>query len=129
MPRSKKKAIISGKAPKAVGPYSQAVVFGDLVFVSGQIPLSAESGLLLKGDICESLRIVLKNTDEILKTAGSSLENILKVTVYITDISLFSELNDEYAKHFREPYPAREVIQVSSLPKGANVEISVIAHL
>lgn len=113
-------------APSPIGPYSQAIVHGDLVFCSGQLGLDPATGVLAVGAVQQS-RQALKNLEAVLKGAGSSLQKALKVTVYLTDLSCFSEMNEVYAQFFVPPYPARTAIQVSALPKGAAVEIDVVA--
>ena len=122
-----KKAVFTLSAPAAIGPYSQAVPLDHLLFVSGQLPIDMETGALISGDIAKEVRVIFRNIQAILEAADSSLDKILKVTVFVQDMSLFAALNEEYRKHFHEPFPAREVIQVAGLPKGAEVEISVIA--
>ncbi len=113
-------------APSPIGPYSQAIVHGDLVFCSGQLGLDPATGVLAVGAV-EQSRQALKNLEAVLKGAGSSLQKALKVTVYLTDLSCFSDMNEVYAQFFVPPYPARTAIQVSALPKGAAVEIDVVA--
>lgn len=120
------KAIATKNAPAAIGPYSQAVDCGDLIFVSGQLPINSESGEIPEG-IEAQTRQALKNVDEILKAAGLSLKNACKVTVYLSDISEFAEMNKCYGEFFSEPYPARAAIEAAALPKGAKIEIDVIA--
>ena len=116
------------KAPKAVGPYSQAVVSGNFVFVSGQIPLDPETGKMVEGDIEEKTRRVLENVSAVLESAGLSLKNVVKVTVFITDLSNFEKVNKVYSEFFGDHKPARSFVEVSSLPKGAEIEIEVIAE-
>ena len=113
-------------APSSIGPYSQAIVHGGLVFCSGQLGLDPTTGVLVDGAV-EQARQALKNLEAVLNGAGSSLHRALKVTMYLTDLSCFSEMNKVYAEFFVPPYPARTAIQVSALPKGAAVEIDVIA--
>jgi len=116
------------KAPKAVGPYSQAVVSGNFVFVSGQIPLDPETGKMVEGDIEEKTRRVLENVSAVLESVGLSLKNVVKVTVFITDLSNFEKVNKVYSKFFGDHKPARSFVEVSALPKGAEIEIEVIAE-
>jgi len=116
------------KAPKAVGPYSQAVVSGNFVFVSGQIPLNPETGKMVEGDIEEKTRRVLENVSAVLESVGLSLKNVVKVTVFITDLSNFEKVNKVYSKFFGDHKPARSFVEVSALPKGAEIEIEVIAE-
>jgi len=116
------------KAPKAVGPYSQAVVSGNFVFVSGQIPLDPETGKMVDGDIEEKTRRVLKNVSAVLESVGLSLKNVVKVTVFVTDLSNFEKVNKVYSEFFGDHKPARSFVEVSALPKGAEIEIEVIAE-
>ena len=122
-----KKCITTDKAPRAIGPYSQAVEAGGFIFVSGQIPLVPATGEIVKGDIEAQTAQVLENLREILTAAGSSLEQAVKTTVYLTDITDFSRVNDVYARYFTKEPPARVCGEVSDLPKQALVEIDVIA--
>ena len=123
------KNIISTKdAPEAIGPYSQAVDIGNLIFCSGQVPLDPETGALVSGGIKEQTEQVFKNIEAILKEAGLTTENIIKTTVFLADINDFAEMNEVYAKHFKAPYPARSAVQVAAIPKGALVEIEVICE-
>lgn len=122
-----KKCIATDKAPQAIGPYSQAVEAGGFIFVSGQIPLVPATGEIAKGDIEAQTTQVLENLREILTAAGSSLEQAVKTTVYLTDITDFSRVNDVYARYFTKEPPARVCVEVSDLPKQALVEIDVIA--
>ncbi|MFC2338023.1 MAG: RidA family protein [Negativicutes bacterium] len=122
-----KKCIATDKAPQAIGPYSQAVEAGGFVFVSGQIPLVPATGEIVKGDIEAQTTQVLENLREILTAAGSSLAQAVKTTVYLTDITDFSRVNDVYARYFTKEPPARVCVEVSDLPKQALVEIDVIA--
>lgn len=113
-------------APSPIGPYSQAVVQGDLVFCSGQLGLDPATGALVDGAAAQA-RQALKNLESVLRGAESSLHRALKVTVYLTDLSCFADINKVYAEFFVQPFPARTAVQVSALPKGAAVEIDVIA--
>lgn len=122
-----KKCIATDKAPQAIGPYSQAVEAGGFIFVSGQIPLVPATGEIVKGDIEAQTTQVLENLREILTAAGSSLAQAVKTTVYLTDITDFSRVNDVYARYFTKEPPARVCVEVSDLPKQALVEIDVIA--
>ena len=122
-----KKCIATDKAPQAIGPYSQAVEAGGFIFVSGQIPLVPATGEIAKGDIEAQTTQVLENLREILTAAGSSLAQAVKTTVYLTDITDFSRVNDVYARYFTKEPPARVCVEVSDLPKQALVEIDVIA--
>jgi 2-iminobutanoate/2-iminopropanoate deaminase len=122
-----KKVIATDKAPAAIGPYSQGVEFCRLVFVSGQLPIDAETGNMAD-TYAEQTRQSLENVRAILEEAGSSLDKVLKVTVFLKDMAMFSEMNEVYAEFFRENPPARCAVEVSELPKGALVEIEAIAH-
>jgi 2-iminobutanoate/2-iminopropanoate deaminase len=118
----------TASAPDPVGPYSQAVRFGALVFASGQIPLDPASGKLVEGEIEDQTRQVIANLEAVLKEAGSSLSAVLKTTVFLTDLSLFPRVNAVYAEHFRgDPSPARATVQVAALPLGVAVEIDAVA--
>ena len=120
------KKISTDKAPKAIGPYSQAIVVNGLVYTSGQIPLNPESGVIVGKDIKEQTERVMKNLSEVLKTAGTSLDNTVKTTCFLADINDFSSFNEVYAKHITNA-PARSCVAVKTLPKGALVEVEVIA--
>ncbi len=118
--------IATDKAPAAIGPYSQAIRAGGLVFVSGQIPLTPE-GTLVKGTVAEEARQALANLKAILEAAGSGLDRVVQVTAYLTDIAGFEAFNRVYAEFFAEPYPARAVVGVAELPKGVKVEVAAVA--
>jgi 2-iminobutanoate/2-iminopropanoate deaminase len=119
--------IATDAAPKAIGPYSQAVTLGDLVFCSGQIPLDPASGELVAGGIEEQTRQVLSNLRGLLEAAGSSLEQVLKTTVFLSDMGEFQAMNTVYAQFFGADPPARSTVQVARLPRDAKVEIEAIA--
>ena len=119
------KSITTEKAPAAVGPYSQAVVAGNLVFVSGQIPVDPATGNVPE-DIVDQARQALTNLGEVLRASGSGLDKAVRVTVFITDISAFGKVNEVYAEFFKEPYPSRSCVEVSKLPKGVKIEIDAI---
>jgi 2-iminobutanoate/2-iminopropanoate deaminase len=123
-----KEAIRTDKAPSAIGPYSQAIRCGSLVFVSGQIALNPETGTV-EGSISEQTRTVLTYLTNILEAAGSQLEKVVKMTVFLKDLSDFGAMNEIYASFFNESPPARSTFEVSSLPRGARIEIEAIAHL
>jgi 2-iminobutanoate/2-iminopropanoate deaminase len=114
-------------APAAIGPYSQAVATGDLVFVSGQIPLDPATGQLVAGSFAFQADRVLVNLDAILAAAGSGRDRVVKVTVFLTDLARFGELNEVYARFFGGHRPARVVVQVAALPRGAEIEIEAVA--
>ena len=123
-----KKEIKTQKAPGAIGPYSQATIAGNLIFVSGQLPINPETGEM-PADIKEQTRQSIANIRSILEEAGASLDNVVKSTVLLADMSLFGAMNEVYAENFREVYPARCAFAVKELPKQALVEIEVIAAL
>jgi 2-iminobutanoate/2-iminopropanoate deaminase len=122
-----KEAIETSKAPGAVGPYSQGIRAGDLIFVSGQLPANAE-GVLIIDDIAAATRQSLENVNAVLSAAGAQMSDAVKVTVFLTDMGDFSVMNKVYGEFFSEPFPARACIEVAALPKGAKVEIEVIAR-
>ena len=122
------RSVTTDKAPAAVGPYSQAVVSGAFVFASGQIPVNPETGDIPE-DIVDQARQALTNLKNVLEASGSGMDKAVRVTVYITDISAFADVNKVYAEFFKEPYPARSAVAVKTLPKGALVEIEVVAAL
>jgi 2-iminobutanoate/2-iminopropanoate deaminase len=122
-------AIRTSSAPAAIGPYSQAVKAGGFVFVSGQIPLDPATGQMLQGDIAAQTHRVITNLREILAAAGSSLDQVVRSTVYLADMDDFGAMNEVYGSYFTSPAPARSTIQASKLPKGARIEIDVIATL
>lgn len=122
------KEVISTKlAPAAIGPYSQAIVAGNMVFTSGQIPLSAETGLVVGDDVSAQAVQALDNLKAVLAGAGCDLDDVVKTTVFITDMSKFALVNEIYAKYFTEKAPARSCVEVSKLPKGCLVEVEAIA--
>ena len=123
-----KKIIKTGKAPEAIGPYSQAVVAGNFVFTAGQIALSPETGEIC-GDVSQQTTQVLENVRAIIEAAGTGLTSVVKMTVYLTQPEHFTPMNEIYAQYFSSEYPARVTVFVSSLPKGALVEIDAIAQL
>lgn len=120
--------ILTEKAPQPIGPYSQAVRAGNLVFVSGQIPVDPVSGALVRGIAAETKQ-VFENLKAVLQAAGSSLSKALKVTVYLANMAEFGEMNKVYEQYFPECPPARSTIQAAALPKGVSVEIDVIAEV
>ena len=120
--------ICTKNAPAAVGPYSQAIDCGDLVFLSGQIPLVPETGLVAKGGLEAQAHQMFANIKAVLAEAGMSLSNVVKTTVFMTDLSQFAAFNAIYAEYFKAPYPARSCVEVSALPKGVLVECELIAR-
>ena len=121
------KEIISTKnAPQAIGPYSQAVKAGNLMFISGQIPLDPETSDLVSQSIEDQAKQVLENVKSICEAAGYSLDDIVKISIFLTDLSNFAVVNDMMKEYFSEPYPARATVEVSGLPLGVNVEIEAI---
>ena len=121
-----KKEISTTNAPAAIGPYSQALDLGNLVFVSGQIPVDPATGNISQ-DVAEQARQSLTNIQNILKEAGLSMSDVIKTTVFITDINDFSVINEVYGSFFEKPYPARSCVEVSAIPKGCRLEIECIA--
>ncbi len=122
-----REVVTTDRAPAAIGPYSQAVKVGEMIFVSGQIPIDPATGDIVQGDIKAQTRQVLTNLDAVLKAAGSSLEKAVKTTVYITNMDEFSQVNEVYGEFFTDQPPARACVEVSRLPKGVAVEIDAIA--
>lgn len=124
------KTIIStDKAPKAIGPYSQAIKVGNMVFTSGQLPMDPVTGELVNQDIKSEARQSLNNVKSVLEEAGATLNDVVKVTVFIKDMNQFAQINEVYAEFFSEHKPARSTVEVARLPKDANVEIEAIAVL
>lgn len=119
--------VATEKAPAAVGPYSQGIKSGNMIFTSGQLHINPETGELLKGDIQAQTRQSLENVKAILKEAGASLEDVVKVTVFVTDIEKFSLVNEIYGEYFANHKPARSLVEVSRLPLGGEIEIEAIA--
>jgi 2-iminobutanoate/2-iminopropanoate deaminase len=122
-----REAVSTTAAPAAIGPYSQAIRAGSLLFVSGQIPLDPGSGAMVEGDIAAQTRQVFRNLTGILEAAGSSLDRVVRATVFLADMNDFAAMNEVYASHFSTPAPARSTIQAARLPRDARVEIDVIA--
>ena len=117
------------QAPKAIGPYSQAVRVGDVVYVSGQIPLDPRTGELVHGDFEAEVRRVFDNLKAIAAAAGASLDAVVKLSVFLTDLTQFAKVNEVMQQYFHEPYPARAAIGVAALPRGARVEMECILSL
>jgi len=124
-----KKPIFTNKAPAAIGPYSQAVQWGDVVFISGQIPLIPETGELNNSTFEDEANQVLDNLEAICKEAGGNLDHILKLTIYLTDLSKFDVVNEIMAARFSEPFPARATVEISKLPKEVNIEMDAILSI
>ena len=123
------KVISTKKAPAAIGPYSQAIQVGNLVCTSGQIPIDPATGMIVTGGIKEQTLQSLTNVKAILEEVGLTMSNVLKTTVFMADMGDFADMNSVYAEFFTEPYPARSAVAVKTLPKGALVEIEVIAEV
>ena len=122
-----KKIISTNEAPAAIGPYSQAVRSGNFLFCSGQIPLDAKTGQIVSGDIAAQTRRVLDNIAAVLQAEGITFDNVVKTTIFLTDLGDFQTVNEIYGSYFKQNPPARSTVQVSALPKGVNVEIEIIA--
>jgi len=121
-------AVSTEDAPVAVGPYSQAVIAGDLVLLSGQIPLDPATGILVDGDVAAQTHRVLENLGAVLAAAGASFDTVLKTTIYLVDMADFVAVNEVYSEYFATPPPARSTVGVAALPKGARVEVEAIAR-
>ena len=124
-----KQVIHTDSAPAAIGPYSQAIRIGDLLFVSGQVPIDPSTGAIVEGDISVQARQSLNNLKAILNAAGTNMGAVVKTTVFLADMNEFAAMNEVYAQFFQEPFPARSAVQVGRLPKDAKVEIEAIAQL
>lgn len=124
-----KQEVKTDKAPKAIGPYSQAIIGGGLVFASGQIPIDPATGELNTGSIEDQTRQVLKNLTAVLEAAGSSMDKVVKTTVFLQDMNEFSRMNQVYGEAFKAPFPARATVQVARLPRDVRVEIEAVALL
>jgi len=122
-----KESISTSNAPQAIGPYSQAVRAGQLLFVSGQVPLDPATGAMIDGDIAAQTRRVLDNIGAVLEAGQRSFADVARTTVFLADMNDFAAMNEVYGRYFAEPYPARATVQVARLPKDARVEIDVIA--
>ncbi|MGH7475042.1 MAG: RidA family protein [Longimicrobiales bacterium] len=125
---AKLELVATEDAPQAIGPYSQAVVAGDLVFTAGQIPLDPATGALVEGDVAQQTERVMRSLSGILESAGASLQSVLKTTVFLADMNDFAAMNEVYARHFGDHRPARSTVQVARLPKDVRVEIDAIAR-
>ena len=124
-----REAVSSPSAPKAIGPYSQAIRAGSLLFVSGQIPIDPATGDLVQGDIAQQTHRVFANLKAILEAAGASFDNVVRTTVYLADMNDFAKVNEIYATYFSSPAPARATVQAARLPRDSRVEIDLIASL
>jgi 2-iminobutanoate/2-iminopropanoate deaminase len=122
-----RQAVSTASAPKAIGPYSQGVRAGSLLFVSGQVPIDPATGQIIPGDIGAQTHRVFQNIGEILKAGGASFDHVVRTTVFLADMNDFAAMNEAYATYFTAPAPARATVQVSRLPRDARVEIDVIA--
>jgi 2-iminobutanoate/2-iminopropanoate deaminase len=125
---SEKRTVSTREAPAAIGPYAQAVEAGGFVFLSGQIPLDPVTGELVSGSIQEETRRVMENLKAVLAAAGLSFADVVKTTIYVTDIGDFAAVNEVYGSYFKEEPPARATVQVAALPKGARVEMDAVAR-
>ena len=124
-----KRIIATDAAPKAIGPYAQAVASGGFLFVSGQIPLDPKTGSLVEGPIADQARRVMDNLQAVLQAAGASFADVVKATVYLVDLNDFAAVNDVYGEYVGESPPARATVQGAALPRGARVEVELIARL
>lgn len=124
-----RQAVATDHAPKAIGPYSQAVRAGNLLFVSGQVPIDPATGAIIEGDIAAQTHRVMRNLSAIVEAAGATMDHVVRCTVYLADMNDFAAMNDVYGSYFSQPAPARATIQAVRLPKDARVEIDVIASL
>jgi 2-iminobutanoate/2-iminopropanoate deaminase len=123
----KKQIVATDRAPKAIGPYSQAVRSNGLVFLSGQIPLDPATGQMIEGDVVAQTKRVMENLDAVLSAAGTSFVKVVRATIYLTDLGDFAKVNEVYGSYFPSEPPARATVQVAALPRGARVEIDLIA--
>lgn len=123
-----KNEISTKKAPAAIGPYSQAVQVGDMIFTSGMIPIAPETGELVTGSVEEQAEQALSNLKNLVEASGSSMDSVVKTVVFIKDMEDFAKINEVYARYFTEPYPARSCVQVARLPKDVAIEIEAIAE-
>ncbi len=122
-----KEVVYSANAPEPIGPYSQAIKAGNTLFVSGQIPIDTKTGNIVTGDITAETQQVMKNLSEVLKSADMDFSNVVKCSIFLSDMNNFPKVNEAYGQHFKSNPPARETVEVSRLPKDVNVEISCIA--
>ena len=122
-----KKVIQTSEAPAPIGPYNQAILVGNTLYISGQIPIDPSTGNLIDSSIADESHQVMKNLKAILQQAGMDFSNVAKTTIFLTDMSLFNAVNEVYAQYFESDFPARETVAVKGLPRNVNVEISMIA--
>lgn len=122
-----KKEIYSINAPKPIGPYSQCIKYGNMIFISGQIAINPQTNEIITNNISEETKMVMENISNILKESNCTFKNIVKCSIFLSDMDLFQKVNEIYSQYFSNPFPARETIEVSKLPKNVNVEISAIA--
>lgn len=123
------KAISTIEAPIAIGPYSQGILAGQFLFVSGQLPINPADGKMIDADIDERAKLVFRNISAIIDSAGGSIADVVKITLFLTDMDDFQHVNEVYSQHFRLPYPARSAVQVSALPLGSNIEAEAIVYI
>lgn len=124
-----KQSVSTPKAPGAIGPYSQAIITGNLLFASGQLPINPETGKMPEGSIGNRARQVFENLRAIVEEAGGNLNDVVKTTVFLTNLQDFKEMNEVYATYFSAPFPARSAVQVAALPLGADIEMEAIISL
>ena len=124
-----KQSVSTTKAPGAIGPYSQAIITGNLLFASGQLPINPETGKMPEGSIGTRARQVFENLRAIVEEAGANLNDVVKTTVFLTNLQDFKEMNEVYATYFSAPFPARSAVQVAALPLGADIEMEAIISL
>lgn len=124
---SRKRAVETAEAPKANGPYSQAIIANGFVYTAGQVGTDPKTGALVEGGIAEQTEQALKNIEAVLKASGSGLDDVVKTTVFLADMNDFAKMNEVYAKRFKTPFPARSTVQVARLPRDAKIEIEVVA--
>lgn len=124
-----KKVINTVKAPVPIGPYSQAIISGNIMYISGQVSINPETNELITGDIATETHQCMRNLEAILKEAGINFNHVIKTTIFLSDMNLFGQVNEVYGSYFSGDYPARETVAVKGLPKGMNVEISMMAAM
>jgi 2-iminobutanoate/2-iminopropanoate deaminase len=125
--KMEKKVVFTEKAPKPIGPYSQAIIAGNLIFTAGQIPIDPATNQVVQGDIKEQTRRVLENLRAILESVGATFDDVVKVTIYMKDLNEFSAMNEVYSEYFKNSPPARTTVEVSRLPRDVRIEIDLIA--